>query len=857
MPIRFLFGAFIALVLTCTPVAARERTENRDATEREIVAVAIDDPATAVRIDGDLNDAIWQSASPVTAFVQRDPSEGAPPSFRTEARVAYNSTGIYIAVRAYDPQPDRIVGFLTRRDEQSSSDWIRVLIDSYHDRRTAYEFAVNPMGVKQDAYWFNDNSADRSWDAVWDVVVNRDAEGWRAEFHIPFSQLRFSRRGDGRVGFAVVREVARLNETSTWPLLAKSASGYVSSFGELTGLTASRTPKRLELVPYAVSQVATVPPEEGNPLQNTTDPGASMGVDLKYALTPALTLTATVNPDFGQVEADPAIVNLGAFETFFSERRPFFVEGSGNYAFNMDCNDGRCTGLFYTRRIGRQPRGEPDLPDDDGYSVQPAQSTILGAGKLTGRVGKFSIGALTAVTQEEKARIAIGSARSSEVVEPLTFYSVGRTRREFADQSSVGFMFTSANRQLVESVNFLPANAFVGGIDYDWRLGRRFSVSGYVAGSSVRGNTEATTSLQESNVHSYQRPDAAHVDVNPNATALNGYAGSVAFGKIAGQRVRFNAFLGFKSPGFDSNDLGFMRRADEIFQGNWLQLRRDQPGKHVRSFRINFNQWQAYNFAGERIFSGGNVNAEWTFQNFWTIGTGIGPDLVGLDDRATRGGPGALRTSYINNWMWLNTNDRKRVSFNWFNFWNNDFNGSRFFELAPSVTFRPASALMVQVGGRWASNKDDAQWIENLDEDTAQPHYVFGRLKQTTVAATLRLNYTIAPNLSLQLYGQPFVSAGHYEQYKELVNGRARTYAERYAPFEYGDNADFNFLSFRTTNVLRWEFKPGSTLFVVWQQGREESGERGDFRFRRDFRQTFATPASNTVLVKLAYWLNM
>ena len=850
MRVRSLFGTAAALVVLAAAGAGGNELE------RAIAALQIDGAATAIRLDGDLTDAAWQSAPAVTAFVQRDPSEGAPATFRTEARVAYNSAGIYVAVRAYDPQPDRIVGFLTRRDETSSSDWIRILIDSYHDRRTAYEFAVNPVGVKQDAYWFNDNSTDRSWDAVWDVVVNRDGDGWRAEFHIPFSQLRFASRHDGRVGFAVVREVARINEVATWPLLAKSASGYVSSFGELTGLTAGRNAKRLEVVPYSVAQVATVPPEDGNPLQNTVDPGASLGVDLKYALTPALTLTATVNPDFGQVEADPAVVNLGAFETFFAERRPFFVEGSGNYNFNMDCNDGQCTGLFYSRRIGRQPRGETDLPDD-GYSVQPQQSTILGAGKLTGRVGRFSVGALTAVTQEETARIAIGPVRSNQIVEPATVYSVGRMRREFANQSSVGMMFTSTNRRIVDDVEFLPANAFTGGVDYDWRVGRRYGISGYLAGSSVHGSTEAITDLQESNVHSFQRPDATHVDLETSATQLRGMAGSMSIGKIAGERVRFNTFYGFKSPGFDTNDLGFQRRADEITQSNWLQWRNDRPGKRVRSFRINFNQWSGHNFGGDRVWGGGNVNAHWTFQNFWSFSSGLGPDVRGFDDRATRGGPGAYRNSFINHWMNLNTNDRKPLSVNAFAYWNNDFNGSRFFEMGPTVTYRPTSAVMLQAGGFYSNNKDDAQWIENLDDDPADTHYVFGRLKQTTVSIRLRLNYTIGPNLSLQLYGNPFVSAGHYEHYKELVSGRAERHADRYAPFAYGDNADFNVLSFRTTNVLRWEFKPGSTLFVVWQQGREEEGERGDFRFGRDFRETFATPSSNTLLVKLAYWFNM
>ena len=849
--VRPFFVASAVILSSVAPAAAR------DESGRAVPAQAVAEGAIAIRVDGDLNDEVWQSAPAVTEFVQRDPTEGAPPTLRTEARVAYNSTGIFIAVRAFDSDPDRIVSFLTRRDEHSSSDWIRVLIDSYHDKRTAYEFAVNPLGVKQDSYWFNDNSSDRSWDAVWDVAVSRDEQGWRAEFHIPFSQLRFSPRHDGRVGFAVVREVARLNEVNTWPLLAKSASGYVSSFGELAGLTAGRSAKRLELVPYSVAQVATVPPEEDNPLQNTTDPGASLGVDLKYALTPGLTLAATINPDFGQVEADPAVVNLGAFETFFSERRPFFVEGSGTYNFNMDCNDGSCTGLFYSRRIGRQPRGEPDLPDD-GYSVQPLQSTILGAGKLTGRAGKFSIGALTAVTQEERARIAIGDLRSAEVVEPMTFYSVGRARREFADQSSLGFMFTSTNRSIVDSVAFLPEHAFTGGVDYDWRIGQRFSLNGFVAGSSVRGTPEAMTDLQENNVHSFQRPDAPHLGVDTGATSLNGYAGSVAFAKIAGERVRFSSFLGLKSPGFDMNDLGFQRRADERVESQWLQWRFDRPGEYVRSFRINFNQWGGWNFDGENLWLGGNVNAHWVFQNFWSIGTGLNLNGRGFDDRATRGGPGAYTNKPIGNWFYLNTNDRKVASFNWFHFFNNDFNGSRFVELSPSVTIRPAPALSVQVGAYWTSNKDDAQWIENLEEEEdGIPRYVFGRLKQTTMSMTFRVNYTITPALSLQLYGQPFVSAGHYEHYKELVNGRAERHADRYAPFAYADNADFNVLSFRTTNVLRWEFKPGSTLFVVWQQGREEEGERGDFRFGRDFRGVFATPSSNTVLVKLAYWFNM
>src|SRR5438132_13438746 len=354
--------------------------------------------ANAVRVIGAMREEIWETAKPISDFVQREPHEGAPPSQRTEFRVAYDTATIYVRVRAFDTEPGKIVGHLTRRDASSPSDWIRVLIDSFHDRRTAYEFAVNPAGVKQDRYWYNDQSRDDSWDAVWDVTVSRDSTGWSAEFRLPFSQLRFTAGESKTLGFAVEREIGRLNETVTWPLLARSANGFVSSFGELAGVTLTGAAKRLELVPYAVSSLTRQSPGD-NPLLKRSAPDAALGLDLKYAVAPGLTLTTSINPDFGQVEADPAVVNLSAFETFFSERRPFFVEGSGNFQFGLDCSDGQCTGLFYSRRIGRSPQGVDELPGgDDVFTDIPAQTTILGASKLTGRVGRYSIGAMQAVT---------------------------------------------------------------------------------------------------------------------------------------------------------------------------------------------------------------------------------------------------------------------------------------------------------------------------------------------------------------------------------------------------------------------------------------------------------------------------
>ena len=841
---RRLYGPIVAVLLAVSAA----RAAGQDLVGRP-AATAGDAGVASIVLDGSLDDAAWTRAPAITAFVQRDPLEGAPATFPTDVRVAYDASAMYVAVRAFDPDPDRIVGFLTRRDVGSSSDWIDVYIDSYHDRRTAYQFGVNPVGVKRDSYWFNDGNSDDSWDAVWDVVVRRDPEGWCAEFRIPFSQLRFSDTGDGRLGFAVVRNVARLNETSTWPLLSKSASGWVSSFGELTGVTVGRASRRLELVPYAVAEVVTTPREDGNPLQRTPDPGGSLGLDLKYALTPSLTLTGTINPDFGQVEADPAVVNLSAFETFFSEKRPFFIEGSGVYQF--ECRD--CS-LFYSRRIGRAPRGSPATADGE-YATQPVQSTIMGAAKLTGRVRRFSVGVLAAVTQEERAELAFGDARRREVVEPRTLYSVSRVRREFTDQSSLGFILTTTSRQLVESVDFLPETAVAGGVDYDWRIGSRFGLNGYWAGSHVAGGAEAIELLQRSNVHSYQRPDADHVEVDPRAETLRGHSGLVSFGQIAGERTRMNVNVGYKSPGFEVNDLGFEQRADEIPQGGWFQVRWDTPGKYTRNIRINFNQWSSHNFDGDRLSLGGNFNAHWQFQNFWSAGFGVNVNGRNFDDRLTRGGPGGYYEPNQNAWQYFNTDDRRVVSFNWNSAFGRGGGGGRFFELGPAVVLRPISPLSAELGVFYTDNINDSQWVRAVT-DGDRTRYVFGRLAQKTSSMTVRVNYTMTPELSLQVYAQPFASSGHYLGYKALVDGRAERYDDRYAPYDYAGSADFSVLSFRTTNVLRWEYRPGSALFVVWQQGREGAGVPGRFSFGRDYGDIFSTPSTNTVLVKLAYWLN-
>src|SRR5436190_17565932 len=447
--------------------------------------------ASAVRatspvvIDGRDDDAVWREAPAITAFREFSPREDGPPRFSTAAKVAYDDRNFYAFIRAFDPHPDSILKILARRDVRAPTDQLKIVIDSYHDRRTGYEFAVNPGGVKRDYAIYNDNREDDAWDGVWEVAATVDSLGWTAEFRIPLSQLRYAHADTNTFGFAVWRDIQRYTERVSWPVYRQSQSGFASQLGDVTGLVGLPSPRRLEVAPYMVTKNVSV--SAGGSFDRSQQ--LTGGADVKYGLTSNLTLDATVNPDFGQVEADPAVLNLTVFETFLQERRPFFVAGSGSFRFDVNCSQVNCRSerLFYSRRIGRAPQ----LGGDDAAS--PIATTIYGAAKLTGRLpGGLTVDLLDAVTQR-------ASGTTNRTTEPAANYAVVRGQQDFRKgESGVGMMFTAVNRSLDPlTEGGLRHNAYVGAVDFRHRfLGSRYQVSGSLDLSHVLGTRAAITATQ-------------------------------------------------------------------------------------------------------------------------------------------------------------------------------------------------------------------------------------------------------------------------------------------------------------------------------------------------------------------------
>jgi len=841
----------------------------------------------AIDIDGKLDEPAWAQAPVSSGFWQRFPDEGKAPEQATEFRVLYDDAALYVGVRAHDVAPERIRRLLTRRDEMSPSDWIMVGVDSYHDRRTAFVFGLNAAGVQRDWLVFDDLNEDTSWDAVWTASAKVDDTGWCAEFRIPLSQLRFSTEPEQHWGLQVARVVGRTGEQDYWSPMPKAENRTVSLFGTLDGMRGVKPGRRLELLPYVSGGAALGTLDESDPFDQSAAARGSVGVDVRYGLGSAFTLSASINPDFGQVEADPSQVNLSAHELFFPEKRPFFLEGSDIFQFGLGQGDDNSETLFYTRRIGAPPHGEPS----GDYIDTPSSTTIYGAAKVSGKAAGWSIGVLDAVTAQETARVDLGGMRSTPVVEPLTNFALARVKRDFFDGStSVGAVMTAVNRSLDGTglAAELHDHAYTGGAEVRHRFGHdAWNLSAKLTGTYVHGDPAAIEADQLLVRHLYQRPDADYVHLDPTRTSLSGLGFVADFGRNgATENWRWALGTDNRSPGFEANDLGFQPGADNHVGWYWIQYRDDKPGDHVLGYQVNTNGWAWGDYGNQLDGYGGNVNGNIQFVNHWGGFLGINTEQVVWDLAALRGGP-ALRgnRSYGLN-LNVNSDDRAKVqAYAGLHLWGQPTTGSSRNGGEAGVTIQARPNITVFLGPSVQLVTDDAQYVDEVPDGMGTSHYIFARIHEVVTGLTVRGNWTLSPRLSVQAYAQPFIAAGDYRQYREADDPHASRYADRFHELvgneiaidrdngvatvdRNGDGVpdyafglgDFNFRQLRSNVVVRWEYLPGSTAFLIWSHGQTDDSSDGRFGtggVSRGLAGLFDAPSEDVIMLKVNYWVGL
>lgn len=856
-----------------------------------------------IQLDGRLTEPVWRTIPAATDFRQQRPVDGAPSSQRTEVRFLFDDEALYIGARMYDSLGAAGVRTqLARRDAEASSDWIRFVFDTYHDHVGRTMFGLNPSGVKFDAGQAS-SFADPSWDPVYEAKAHVDSLGWTAEFRIPLSQLRYSREPGAVWGMQIWREVSRLNEISMWSYWSLDENGGPNRFGHLEGIVAGAATRRAEFLPYVVMQHDRLRPgDRDDPFLEQRSSAARIGGDLKYQVSGTLTLNATVNPDFGQVEVDPAVVNLSAFETFFPERRPFFIEGNGIFQFGglncYFCSNTSSLSLFYSRRIGRQPQGA--LPSGTDYFEVPDATGILGAAKLTGRTaGGWSVGVLNAVTGRERARVMAAGVEGVQEVEPLTNYFVGRVRRDLLNGNlNIGLIGTSVVRDLDDPLlrNRLSAHAEAVGLDWRWSWGNRtYSLMGSVAGSNVSGDSTAMLRVQRSSARYFQRPDREgggnglfSNQYDPSATRLGGYGLYTRIAKEAGAWL-WEASVNTRSPGFEVNDLAFLTRADFFTLNANIFRQFNTPTSWYRGLFFIAGAQQTTNFDGDvtdRQFHG---FAHLELLNYWNVGGFylVRPEVT--DDRALRGGPAVMRPRGHFGSVFFNSDRRKAVAVDANFGTGGNTEGSRSYETGLDITVRPSSNVRLSFGPFYGRQSSTAQYVTGFSDAAVTEfygrRYVVSDLQQDNLSLNTRVNVTFSPTLTLEAFVQPFTSSVQYSRFKEYAEPRTTrklVYGEdigtitpvrnsdgvvtRYTVDPDGTgqsvfslaNPNFNYRSIRGNVVLRWEYRPGSTLFLVWTQDRENVEPFGDgLSVRREWSAFGDTRPNNYFLIKVNYWLNL
>ena len=833
--------------------------------------------------DGRLDDAAWRRAEWIRDFVQLRPVEGVMPSERTEVALAYDRTTLYVGARMFSQDPSQIRAILKRRDDSADSERIIVSIDSYHDRRTSYNFAVTAAGGRLDWYSKNDTddfrNRDYSFNPIWTAAAAIDSLGWIAEFRIPLSQLRFN-AGDSLVwGLNINRYIPHMNEDIYWIAIPLEESGWVSWFGDLEGIADVKARRPIEIVPYVASSAGFTNSElvdPDDPFNDESETDLRAGADLKFGIGPSLTVDATINPDFGQVEADPAEVNLSEFPTFFPERRPFFIERQELLEAN---------GLFYSRRIGAAPDAYPDAD----YVDAPPNTTILGAGKLTGRTpGGLSVGVLGALTAREYARIFdSGTGIEDQVrVEPATGWGVLSLEQQFGSAgSTVGISGTAVRRDMTAEnplASEYNRQAYTGSANTRLRLqGGTYELRASVAGSYVDGSAERITELQQFSSHYFQRPDATHVELDSTRTSLSGYAVDLRFERTRAQHWLWGARFEAYSPGFDINDAGRMRRADQIEAGGALTYRETTPGLFQNySLRAELDGY--WNFDGDRLRNSLEIGGNATLRSFWRFGAELDLSPRGLSDTRTRGGPlmgTPAQWAVSGN---VSSDGSRRTNYHLFGFYRRDEQDGWGWNFGGGIESKPAGNWQIGLFPSYQRSSDARQYVDTIDggpEATFGRRYVFGRIDRSTLSAQLRLSYGFTPDLSLEGYAEPFAATGTYSEYGELpepgsldlryygTDGTTISESEGDAPHEITvtdgpdtfsfERGDFSSLSFRTNLVLRWEWRPGSTLFLIWQQN------QGDFESVTDpgsaglgdWGDAISSPGQSFFALKVTYWL--
>lgn len=839
-------------------------------------------------IDGILDEEVWAQGSWTDDFNQNEPYNGRQASQRTEFSVLFDQDNMYVGIKAFDTSPDSIVNRLTRRD-QVDGDIVAIIFDSFHDLRTGFMFGSSSSGVKFDQMFSEDGQReDASWDPNWWVKTSINEAGWVAEMKIPFSQVRFEKNSGEVWGLQVARILYRKNETDFWQHIPKDAPGFIHLMGEMTGLEKIKPRKIFDITPYTVASAETFTAEPANPFRSKGSLAKlNGGIDAKIGVTNNMTMDLTINPDFGQVEADPSEVNLTAYETFFREKRPFFIEGNNITNFALGIGDGGVgnDNLFYSRRIGRQPQRWPDLDDEDRWHAKvPTNTTILGAAKLTGKTKDgLSLGFVEAITAEEKAEIDTVGGRIFETVEPLTNYLVGRVQKDFNEgKTIVGGIFTSTNRDLNENLaESLHKSAYTGGLDFTQYFKDKswmFNINS--AFSLVQGTPEAIAKTQKSSTHYYQRPDKDYAKFNPARTSLAGSGGRMQIMKMDGHWNFMSATL-WKTPGFETNDLGYIREADQILSVLWFGYSEWEPKGIYRRFNINSDVFSVWNFGGDHLVYGYEWNANMGLKNFWNIFTGGNLESSGRSTDMLRGGPMMKTPGAVRARLGFSSDNRKKIQFGYFMNYSHGFQKfSRDMYYQLEISYKPTDYLTLSMEPGLSNSFSELQYVTNNIDYNGEHRYIFANIDRKTVSTSFRVNLNLSPNLTFQYWGQPFIATGQYHNYKYITNPMAERYEDRYHAYtpdqirlnednyeidENGDGnfsdysferKDFNVQEFLSNLVIRWEYNPGSSVYLVWSQTRSSFNDSGRLEFFDNLGDLFSTEEEkphNVFLVKFSY----